>query len=75
MAIPELQKALASSPNDSDVLGALGQAYARQDNRAKALEYFQRALKADPTGYDRDKWVSLIKVISIGWQSSLATKR
>ncbi|WP_367300181.1 cellulose synthase complex outer membrane protein BcsC [Hafnia alvei] len=61
VAIPELQKALASSPNDSDVLGALGQAYARQDNRAKALEYFQRALKADPTGYDRDKWISLIK--------------
>jgi tetratricopeptide (TPR) repeat protein len=61
VAIPELQKALASNPNDSDVLGALGQAYARQDNRAKALEYFQRALKADPTGYDRDKWVSLIK--------------
>lgn len=61
VAIPDLQKALVAKPNDADVLGALGQAYARQDNRPKALEYFQRALKADSTGYDRDKWLSLIK--------------
>lgn len=60
-AIPELQKALAATPNDAEVLGALGQAYSRAGNRPQALKLFRQALAADKNGYDSGKWQSLIK--------------
>lgn len=60
-AIPELKKALAGTPDDPQVLGALGLAYARSGNRQKALSLFLQAQKADKNGYDSDKWQSLIQ--------------
>ncbi|MBO1503714.1 cellulose biosynthesis protein BcsC [Serratia proteamaculans] len=60
-AIPELKKALAASPNDAEVLGALGQAYSRAGNRPQALSLFRQALQADKSGYGSSKWQSLIK--------------
>lgn len=63
-AIPALQKALAATPNDAEVLGALGQAYSRASNRPQALKLFRQALAADTNGYDSGKWQSLIKSTS-----------
>lgn len=63
-AIPALQKALAATPNDAEVLGALGQAYSRAGNRPQALKLFRQALAADTNGYDSGKWQSLIKSTS-----------
>ncbi|MGP2691539.1 tetratricopeptide repeat protein, partial [Serratia nevei] len=60
-AIPELQKALAATPNDAEVLGALGQAYSRAGDRPQALKLFRQALAADKNGYGSGKWQSLIK--------------
>ena len=63
-AIPELQKALAATPNDAEVLGALGQAYSRAGDRPQALKLFRQALAADKNGYGSGKWQSLIKSTS-----------
>lgn len=63
-AIPELKKALAASPDDPEVLGALGLAYARAGNRAQAIALFRQAQQADKSGYDGGKWQSLIKTNS-----------
>lgn len=60
-AIPELKQALSSSPNDAEVLGALGMAYARAGDRQKANSLFEQAKKADTNGLNSDKWTSLIK--------------
>lgn len=60
-AIPELKKALVSTPDDAQLLGALGLAYARAGNRQKALNLFLQAQQADKNGYDSGKWQSLIK--------------
>lgn len=61
VAIPDLKRALAEKPDDGEVLGALGQAYARQGNRAKALQLLEQAAQADTAGYNNSKWQSLIK--------------
>ena len=55
-AIPALRAALQASPNDADLLGAMGQALARANNREAAAGYFQRAIEADAQGTDIDKW-------------------
>lgn len=60
-AMSDLQKALAAMPDDSALLGALGQAYARIGNRQRALELFRQALAADQSGDFKHKWQSLIK--------------
>ncbi|WP_145594019.1 cellulose synthase complex outer membrane protein BcsC [Yersinia aleksiciae] len=60
-AIPTLKKALAASPNDPELLGALGLAYARSGNRAQALRLFEQAQASDTDGLKSDKWRSLIK--------------
>lgn len=60
-AIPALKQALAASPNDPEILGALGLAYARSGSRAQALQLFEQAQKSDKDGLKSDKWASLIK--------------
>lgn len=60
-AIPALKQALAASPNDPEILGALGLAYARGGSRAQALQLFEQAQKSDKDGLKSDKWASLIK--------------
>ncbi|WP_145557851.1 cellulose synthase complex outer membrane protein BcsC [Yersinia aldovae] len=60
-AIPALKQALAVSPNDPELLGALGLAYARSGDRVQALRLFEQAQKADKDGLNSDKWTSLIK--------------
>ncbi|MEI2266662.1 cellulose synthase complex outer membrane protein BcsC [Erwinia sp. CGal63] len=60
-AIPALRAALKASPNDADLLGAMGQALARANQREEADGYFQRAVAADAQGTDIGKWQSLLK--------------
>ncbi|EOY1423989.1 cellulose synthase complex outer membrane protein BcsC [Yersinia enterocolitica] len=60
-AIPALKQALAASPYDPEILGALGLAYARAGDRAQALRLFEQAQKSDKDGLKSDKWTSLIK--------------
>lgn len=60
-AIPALKQALTASPNDPELLGALGLAYARGGDRAQALRLFEQAQKVDTDGLKSDKWISLIK--------------
>ncbi|WP_409451097.1 tetratricopeptide repeat protein, partial [Erwinia sp.] len=60
-AIPALRAALQASPDDADLLGAMGQALARANQRAEADSYFQRAVTADAQGTDIGKWQSLLK--------------
>ncbi|GLR07630.1 cellulose biosynthesis protein BcsC [Mixta theicola] len=58
-AIPVLQAALKLNPNDADLLGAMGQAQMRANNRAAAAGYFEQALKAGQQSSSVDKWQSL----------------
>ncbi|RCE17822.1 tetratricopeptide repeat protein [Aeromonas caviae] len=58
-SIAELQRALAANPGDPDLMGALGQAYSRHDQRALAIAQFERVL-AHPEVTDKDKWRSLL---------------
>ena len=48
-AIPRIQSALALSPNDPAVLGAVGEAYEDLGDRAQALQYIERSLQAGNT--------------------------
>ncbi|MEE3664617.1 cellulose synthase complex outer membrane protein BcsC [Brenneria sp. g21c3] len=59
--ISELNTALAASPNDPELIGAIGVAYLRAGEREKALTQFQLALKADINHLNADKWARLIK--------------
>lgn len=59
-AIPALRAALKATPDDADLLGAMGQALARANQRAEANGYFQRAIVADAQGTDIGKWRSLL---------------
>lgn len=58
-AIPALAAALRAAPDDPDLLGAMGQAQARANNRVAAAGYFARAIRADANGADINKWRSL----------------
>ncbi|WP_455426483.1 cellulose synthase complex outer membrane protein BcsC [Dryocola sp. LX212] len=60
-AIPQLQEAVAADHSDSEAVGALGQAYSQQGNRAKAVQQFEKAIKMDPESDNRGKWDSLLK--------------
>lgn len=60
-AIPALRAALKATPDDPDLLGAMGQALARANNREEAKGYFQRAIVADAQGTDIGKWRSLLQ--------------
>ncbi|MGL6478720.1 tetratricopeptide repeat protein [Aeromonas caviae] len=58
-SISRLQRALAANPGDPKLMGALGQAYSRNDQRALAIAQFERVL-AHPEVTDKDKWRSLL---------------
>lgn len=58
-SIAELRQALAANPGDPELMGALGQAYSRNDQRALAIAQFERVL-AHPEVTDKDKWRSLL---------------
>lgn len=60
-AIPALMAALKATPDDPDLLGALGQAYSRANNREQATLWYQRAIAADAQGTDIGKWRSLLQ--------------
>lgn len=60
-AIPALQAALRASPNDPALLGAMGQALSRANNREAAATWFQKAIAADAEGVDIGKWQSLLQ--------------
>lgn len=60
-AITELDKALATNPNDPELIGSLGLAYLRNGDRPRALTQFQLAQKADVNNENREKWDDLIK--------------
>ncbi|WP_230492492.1 cellulose synthase complex outer membrane protein BcsC [Martelella alba] len=59
-AIAPLQVARMQSPNDADVLGALGLAYARAGRRQGAIALFEQAQRVDRNGFRGNKWRSLI---------------
>lgn len=61
-AVSELQQAVSANHNDSEAVGALGQAYSQRGDRARAVAQFQKALAMDPQSSSRDKWESLLKV-------------
>jgi tetratricopeptide (TPR) repeat protein len=56
-AIPSLREAIKHSPNDAEVVGALGLAYAGQGNRAAALPLLEKAESLDN---HQGKWQSAI---------------
>ncbi|HKM97450.1 MAG TPA: cellulose synthase complex outer membrane protein BcsC [Buttiauxella sp.] len=60
-AIPQLQKALATNHDDSEAIGALGQAYSQQGNHARAIAQFEKAIQMDPDSDNRGKWDSLLQ--------------
>lgn len=61
-AVAELQKAVSVNHNDSEAIGALGQAYSQRGDRASAVAQFEKAIALDPQGDNRGKWESLLKV-------------
>ena len=58
-SIAELQRALAANPDDPELMGALGQAYSRNNQRALAIAQFERLLR-HPDVTNKDKWTSLL---------------
>lgn len=60
-AIGSLKQALSASPNDAEVLTALGQAYARDGNRQQAIAQFEKAKANDSSGDYTSKLNSLIE--------------
>ena len=60
-AIPTLQAALKLNPNDADLLGAMGQAQARANNRAAAARYFEQAIQAGQQSTSVGMWQSLLQ--------------
>lgn len=59
-AIARLKKAIATYPNDVELHGALGLAYLRQGDRARALRYFRLAKAKERRDDETSKWISLI---------------
>lgn len=59
--IADLNKALVETPDDPNLIGALGMAYMRGGDRTKALALFQQAKTADINKENSAKWDALIK--------------
>ncbi len=60
-AIAALQAALKLNPDDAELLGAMGQAQARANNRAGAVGYLQQAIQAGQQSTSVGKWQSLLQ--------------
>lgn len=60
-AIPALEAALKSNPDDAELMGAMGQAQARANNRAAAIVWLERALQAGQASTQVGKWQSLLQ--------------
>lgn len=60
-SVAPIQQAAREAPTDSELAGALGQAYSRQGNRAAAVRQFRKALAMNPNGDGSSKWKSLLK--------------
>ena len=63
-AVSELQQAVKANQNDSEAVGALGQAYSQRGDRASAVAQFKKALAMDPQSANSDKWKSLLQTNS-----------
>ncbi|VEB52494.1 Cellulose synthase operon protein C [Salmonella enterica subsp. enterica] len=53
---------MSARQDDSEAVGALGQAYSQRGDRARAVAQFEKALAMAPHSSSRDKWESLLKV-------------
>lgn len=60
-AIETLNAALKANPNDADLMGAMGQAQARANNRAAAVLWLERAIQAGQQSTQVGKWQSLLQ--------------
>ncbi|WP_300001434.1 cellulose synthase complex outer membrane protein BcsC [uncultured Cedecea sp.] len=60
-AIPQLQIALRNNSDDSELVGALGQAYSQQNQRELAIKQLQKAIEMDPQSSNRSKWNNLLE--------------
>lgn len=60
-AVSALQQAARNDHQNSDIVGALGQAYSQRGDRARAVAQFEKAIAMDPQSPQRDKWDSLLK--------------
>lgn len=60
-AISRLRAAIQAYPGDPQLLGALGLAYLRINDRAQALKYFEMAKENEPRVDATWRWVSLIE--------------
>ena len=60
-AVAPLEAAISAGQNDSETVGALGQAYSQQGNRARAVQQFEKAIAMDPQSSSRSKWDSLLQ--------------
>lgn len=58
-SLSELRRALAQNPDDPELMGALGQAYSRNNQRALAIAQFEQVLR-QPEVSDPRKWQGLI---------------
>lgn len=60
-AIAALNAALKANPNDAELMGAMGQAQARANNRAAAISWLEKAIKAGQASTQIGKWQSLLQ--------------
>lgn len=58
-SVAELQRALAQNPSDTELMGALGEAYSRNNQRALAIAQFEKVLRQSDVK-DPGKWQGLL---------------
>ncbi|MFT9257023.1 MAG: cellulose synthase complex outer membrane protein BcsC [Acetobacter sp.] len=61
LAEPDLRRALARTPDDGELLGALGIVESRHGRRARAVNLLSRAIRNAPDSSNRSKWQSLLQ--------------
>lgn len=60
-AIAALSAALKANPGDAELMGAMGQAQARANNRAAAISWLEKAIQAGQASTQIGKWQSLLQ--------------
>ncbi|MBP2195920.1 cellulose synthase complex outer membrane protein BcsC [Pantoea cypripedii] len=60
-AIASLSAALKATPDDAELMGAMGQAQARANNRAAAISWLEKAIKNGQSSTQVGKWQSLLQ--------------